>query len=290
MKYSIAVLILFLLSCSSRKTERTHVPIKNGEVNIAYDLKANGDTAIVFVHGWAINKEYWQSQEELLSTRFTTVAIDLGGHGQSGRNRNSWTVYDYATDVIAVLDALKLDKVILVGHSMSGDVVTAVTDSIPARVIGLIGIDNFKSIITSYSKEEQQGIAAFLNTVHTNYDSAITAFSYASLFPPKYPDSALMKRVVKDILKTDTTVSINTLNAIIQNELTAVERLTKVKIPVHVITSDYAPVNKPIMEKYCTAGFKEKIIKGTGHYPMIEQPAEFNRLLLETINDIATGK
>jgi hypothetical protein len=38
MKYSIAVLILFLLSCSSKK-ERAHVPVKNGEVNIAYDLK-----------------------------------------------------------------------------------------------------------------------------------------------------------------------------------------------------------------------------------------------------------
>jgi pimeloyl-ACP methyl ester carboxylesterase len=59
------------------------------------------------------------------------------------------------------MDALKLDKVILVGHSMSGDVVTAVTDSIPARVIGLIGIDNFKSIITSYSKEEQQALQLF---------------------------------------------------------------------------------------------------------------------------------
>ncbi|MEO6721272.1 MAG: alpha/beta hydrolase [Ferruginibacter sp.] len=290
MKYLIAALVIFLISCSSKKTARSHVPAKSGEVDIAYDLKGNGDTAIVFVHGWAINKEYWKSQEELLSHRFTTVAIDLGGHGQSGRNRNSWTVYDYANDVIAVLDALKLDKVILIGHSMSGDVVTAVTDSIPGRVIGLIGIDNFKSIITSYSKEEQESIDTFLNTIHTRYDSAITAYSYASLFPPKYTDSASMKRVVKDILNTDTTVSINTLKAIIQGELTAGERLSKIKIPVHVITSEYAPVNKAVMEKYCTAGFKEKIIKGTGHYPMIEQPGEFNRLLLETINDIAAGK
>jgi hypothetical protein len=90
-----------------------------------------------------------------------------------------------------------------------------------------------------------------------------------------------MKRVVKDILNTDTTVSIQTLNAIIQNELTAGERLSKVKIPVHVITSEYAPANKAVMEKYCTAGFKEKIIRGTGHYPMIEQPAEFNRYCLK---------
>ena len=44
------------------------------------------------------------------------------------------------------------------------------------------------------------------------------------------------------------------------------------------------------MEKYCKAGFKEKVIRGTGHYPMIEKPEEFNQLLTETFNEIAEGK
>src|SRR5215467_2931113 len=129
MKYFFIAGIVFLCSCtSSEKKVAEPVPVRSGDVNIAYDRKGTGDTMIIFVHGWAINKEYWRSQEDFFSKRFTTVALDLGGHGQSGKNRASWTVYDYANDVIALVNALKADKVILVGHSMSGDVIAAVAD------------------------------------------------------------------------------------------------------------------------------------------------------------------
>jgi len=291
MKYFFIGPIIFLCSCSSNEKKVTeHVPVKSGDVNIAYDLKGSGDTTILFVHGWAINKEYWQSQEYLFSKRFRTVALDLGGHGQSGKNRDSWTVYDYANDVIAVINALKANKVILVGHSMSGDVIAAVADSIPSKIVGLIGIDNFKDITTSRSKEEQDGINGFLKMLHSRYDSVVTAYCYTGLFPPKYPDSAIMKKLVSDVLQTDSVVAIKTIEAMMQSSLTEGDRLSKVSLPLHVITSDYAPVNRPVMEKYCKAGFKEKVIQGTGHYPMIEKPEEFNQLLAETVNEIAVGK
>jgi len=291
MKYFFIAGIVFFSSCASQEKKiAEHVPVKSSDVNIAYDLRGTGDTMIIFVHGWAINKEYWRSQEELFSERFTTVALDLGGHGQSGKNRDSWTVYDYANDVIAVINALKADKVILVGHSMSGDVIAAVADSIPSKIIGLVGIDNFKDIATTRSKEEQDGINSFLQILHTRYDSVVTVYCYSRLFPPKYPDSAIMKQLVKDVLRTDSVVSVKTIEAMMQSSLTEGERLSKVSLPVHVITSDYAPANKTVMEKYCKAGFKEKIIRGTGHYPMVEKPEEFNQLLTETINEIARGK
>src|SRR5678810_35702 len=89
----------FCACTSNEKKIAEHVPVKSGDVAIAYNLKGSGDTMIVFVHGWAISKEYWQSQQELFSKRYATVALDLGGHGQSGRNRDSWTVYDYANAV-----------------------------------------------------------------------------------------------------------------------------------------------------------------------------------------------
>ena len=291
MKYVFITTLIVLCACASNeKKVPEHVPVKSGDVNIAYDLRGTGDTMIIFVHGWAINKGYWRSQEDLFSKRFTTVALDLGGHGQSGKNRESWTVYDYANDVIAVINALKADKVILVGHSMSGDVIAAVADSIPSKIIGLVGVDNFKDIVTTRSKEEQDGIDGFLQVLRSRYDSVITAYCYSGLFPPKYPDSAIMKKVVKDVLQTDSVVSVKTIEAMMQTTLTEGDRLSKVNLPVHVITSDYAPVNKPVMEKYCKAGFKEKIIRGTGHYPMVEKPGEFNQLLTETFNEIAGGK
>jgi len=283
--------VIFFCSCTTKEKKITgHVPVKSGDVTIAYDLKGSGDTMVVFVHGWAISKQYWQSQQDFFSQRFTTVALDLGGHGQSGRNRNSWTVYDYANDVIAVINALKANKVILVGHSMSGDVIAAVADSIPSKIVGLVGIDNFKDITATRSKEEQDGISGFLQILHSRYDSVVTAYCYSGLFPPRYPDSAIMKKLVNDVLQTDSVVSIKTIEAMSQSSLTEGERLSKVSLPVHVITSDYAPVNKPVLEKYCKAGFKEKIIRGTGHYPMIEKPGEFNQLLTETFNEIAAGK
>ena len=288
MKYLIALLILFT-SCNSINKQHSHPAVKNGDVSINYTIKGEADTVIVFVHGWAINKTYWQSQQDLLSSRFTTVAIDLGGHGTSAHNRNSWTVYDYANDVIAVINTLKLDKVILVGHSMSGDVVTAVAESIPGKIIGLIGVDNFKGTIDAYSKEDLEQYNAFFAAMHANYDSAVTRFGYATLFPPRYTDSAIMKKVISDILATDTSISIKTMEAIMQSELTTKERLSKLTIPVHVTTSEYAPTNKTQMNAVCKAGFKEKIITGVGHYPMVEQPNEFNRLLMETINDISKG-
>jgi pimeloyl-ACP methyl ester carboxylesterase len=173
---------------------------------------------------------------------------------------------------------------------MSGDVIAAVADSIPSKIIGLVGIDNFKNISTTRSKEEQDGINGFLQILHSHYDSVIRAYCYSDLFPPKYPDSAVMRKLVKDVLQTDSTVSIKTIEAMMQSSLTEGDRLGKVSLPLHVITSDYAPVNKPVIEKYCKAGFKEKIIRGTGHYPMIEKPEEFNRLLTETFNEIAAGK
>ena len=286
MKYLIALLILFT-SCNSINKQHSHPAVKNGDVSINYTIKGEADTVIVFVHGWAINKTYWQSQQDLLSSRFTTVAIDLGGHGTSAHKRNSWTMYNYADDVIAVINTLKLDKVILVGHSMSGDVVTAVADSIPGKIIGLIGVDNFKGTIDAYSKEDLEQYNAFFAAMHANYNSAVTRFGYAMLFPPSYTDSAIMKKVISDILATDTSISIKTMEAIMQSELTTKERLSKLTIPVHVITSEYAPTNKTQMNAVCKAGFKEKIITGVGHYPMVEQPNEFNRLLMETINDIS---
>lgn len=76
----------------------------------------------------------------------------------------------------------------------------------------------------------------------------------------------------------------------ILSSLTERDRLSKVNLPVHVITSDYAPINKSVVEEYCRVGLKEKIIRGTGHYPMVEKPEELNQLLAETLNEIAAGK
>lgn len=263
--------------------------IKNNGVTIAYERSGSGDTALVFVHGWCISKEYWRSQQDYFSKRFTTVAIDLGGHGQSGTNRNSWTQYDFAEDVIAVINGLALKKVILVGHSMSGDVNLIVANRIPATIAGFVGVDNLKGVITSFSPEEQKGIGEFLTAIKNNFDTVATAYCYSSLFPPNYADSVSMKRVVTDVQQIDSTIAIKTLEGLIPATLEEDKLLSGLRVPLFLIVSDFGPVNDVSVRKYCKAGLYVKTINGVGHYPMIEQPDEFNHLLEESVNEMGSA-
>lgn len=62
--------------------------------------------------------------EEFADTR-QAVAVDLAGHGDSGADREAWTIPAFAEDVAAVVRHLGLEDVVLIGHSLGGPVVVA---------------------------------------------------------------------------------------------------------------------------------------------------------------------
>lgn len=88
-------------------------------VRIAYAAYGAGARAIVLIHGWSCDGSYWAAQVEALSRDFQIITLDLGGHGQSGTDRRSWTIESFGQDVAAVVEAAQLEEVVLVGHSMA---------------------------------------------------------------------------------------------------------------------------------------------------------------------------
>ncbi|MDX2046750.1 MAG: alpha/beta hydrolase [Chitinophagaceae bacterium] len=287
MKPRLIILSLIILSACASPADKKNVVVKNGELNIAYRSAGNSDTAIVFVHGWCINKEYWTAQEDYFSKRFNTVTLDLGGHGQSGKNRNNWTIDEYGNDVAAVINTLDLKKVILVGHSMGGDIILNVANKVPEKIIGFIGVDNFKSITTNFSPEEQKQVDTFFIMMKSGYKAIAEQYTRSSLFPANYADTVSVKRVINDIKNSDSSIAIQTLESLMQVFLKEGELLSQLKVPVHLISSDLEPMNEESVKKYCKAGLFVHSIKGVGHYPMIEKPEEFNKLMDEAIGQIA---
>lgn len=77
----------------------------------------------------------------LLTSDFRVVAMTRRGYGQSDVTRDGYTIADRVEDVRSFLDALKIQKVILVGHSVAGDELTAFALTYPERVKALVYLD-----------------------------------------------------------------------------------------------------------------------------------------------------
>jgi pimeloyl-ACP methyl ester carboxylesterase len=268
-----------VLASGACSTNREAPAVKNGDVQISYTSSGDGKVALVFVHGWAINKEYWNSQVDYFNKKYRVVTIDLAAHGKSGSNRSTWTADEYANDVIAVISALKLDKVVLIGHSMSGDINLIVAKMIPERIAGFIGIDNFKDITTAFNDDDRKNIDEFMAMMAKNYDSLAEVYTRQGLFPPNYSDTASVNRVMSDVRKLDHDISMKTLESIMQVSLQECNLLSSLNVPVELVQSDYTPTNRRAVGKCCKKGLKVYTVRGVGHYPMIEKADEFNKAL-----------
>ncbi|GEJ57793.1 alpha/beta fold hydrolase [Anaeromyxobacter diazotrophicus] len=101
-----------------------------------------GDPAVVFLHGLGSDLEVWRPQLDHLRASRRVVAYDQRGHGASGKPRDGvYTLEALAADLEAVRRALGLERFVLVGHSLSGAVVTTYLGAHPEVVVGAVYVD-----------------------------------------------------------------------------------------------------------------------------------------------------
>jgi pimeloyl-ACP methyl ester carboxylesterase len=111
--------------------------------SIAY--RAWGDPAdrtIVLVHGGAAHSRWWDHIGPLLANGWRVVAMDLSGHGDSGR-RGSYSLDTWAREVLAVVaDAGTAASSVVIGHSMGGLVTLRLATLAGSRIAGAVAIDS----------------------------------------------------------------------------------------------------------------------------------------------------
>ena len=111
-------------------------PIRLSLIDIAPD---HARQTMVFIHGFAGRAVQWKYQLYKFSTSNRVIAIDLRGHGHSDRPRSGYSMSQIQADLGAALDALGInEKVILLGHSFGGAVVTEFAVANPNRVSHLV--------------------------------------------------------------------------------------------------------------------------------------------------------
>jgi pimeloyl-ACP methyl ester carboxylesterase len=267
-------------ACSNNPSIQT---VESNGVQIAYNRYGTGDTTLLFVHGWCISKEYWQSQVDFFSPKYTVVTIDLPGFGQSGKINSSWSFKDYTENVKAVIGQLGLKNVIVIGHSMSGDILLELSNRYPQLLTGIVGIDNLHEPAVPLSEQSRADAEAFFSVFASRFDSLVTASMEQYLFQP-FTDTAIKQRVMRSIINADSLVAVQVLKSFTFFAADGQSRMQKLNHKLYLVNSDVMPVKIDSLNKYCAKGAAVAYVHNTGHYPMIEKPGEFNRALQEVIH------
>lgn len=285
----LTVITTLLISASMTQAQEPmtaqQITIREGKANINYYQQGQGDTTLLFLHGWCINATYWSNQLEHFSNNYSVYAIDLPGFKPSTAQRTQWTIEEYANDITAFIDTLKLDNVVIIGHSMSGEIMLQLALSNNPKIAGIVGIDNFKMIDVAFTPEQMEEISAFMPMLENDFKNTAPAYADMMLFHPTTP-TEVKERVKTDFANSDPTTAYNAFINQMQYASTDAQRLEELNYKLHLINSDALPTNEAGLKDHCKNSFQVETISATGHYPMIEKPNEFNTLLEKVLKEI----
>ncbi len=256
------------------KTDHVDSVISGDGIMIHYQVSGKGDKALVFVHCWCCDQTYWRNQIAEFSKKYKVVTLDLGGHGNSGTNRENWTMEAYGADVAAVVNKLNLDNIILIGHSMGGAVIIEAARLLPKKEKALVGVDIYLNLSRNF---EEEAIDDFMQAFEDDFKMQTKAY-ISRIFSPE-TDSLLVEDISEDISNASPAMGVESLRNALHYDYS---KLKDMQIAIRGINSDlYSTdfeVNKGIAYSY-----DAKIIVGSGHYPHLEKPEDFNRALHEII-------
>lgn len=146
-------------------------------IDLFYNDQGHGNV-VVLLHGFLENSNMWNDLTSHISKTNRVITVDLLGHGQTGCLGYIHTMELMAESVEAVLNHLRINQCVLIGHSMGGYVALAFTDLFPEKVIGLCLMN---STATPDSEERQINRDRAVVAVKQNY-RIFVSLSITNLF------------------------------------------------------------------------------------------------------------
>ena len=280
--YGILVFVVTLYVCGCQVPSSTQSfanTISADKVQIAYAVYGPAtEPTVVFVHGWCCDSRYWYKQIPYFSKKFRVITIDLAGHGNSGFDRRVYTTEAFGQDVAAVLRQLNVNKAILVGHSMGGEVILYAAKIAPKRVIGLVGVDTLEDMGVIYPDEAKNNIYA---PIAEDFVPEVQKF-VRSMFPSG-SDKALVDTIALDMSSAPQDVALSSMKEYFK--VNDPELIQGLSVPLKSVNADLWPTNVDGNKKLVPS-YEMELMKGHGHFIMLEAPDEFNALLEKMINRI----
>lgn len=242
--------------------------IRDG-VKLHYQEAGTGP-AIVFVHGWCCNLTHFAPQFEHFSEHHRVVSVDLRGHGESAKPTDDYSMPLFADDVAFVCRELGIDRVVAVGHSMGGSVVTAMAARHPDLVQAAVGVDS--SLIASEASQARL-MPRIEAMAGPDYQNAATAM-VDSMFLP-CDDPARRQTITNGMTSVPQHTMVSAMRANLAQTAETVGTITQ---PFLLISAGWVPIDLERLRKtFPNLSFAQTY--GSGHFSMLEVPEQVNAII-----------
>ncbi|MFA5224941.1 MAG: alpha/beta hydrolase [Candidatus Omnitrophota bacterium] len=281
----ISFLIVFIVAAGLTCLQANNkTAISKDGTKIVYSVFGKGEATLVFVHGWCGSRAVWYKQVPYFAKKYKVVVLDLAGHGASGRQRKEYTQEAYGEDVAAVVNAVGSNKVILIGHSMSGTIILEANRLIKNKVIGLIAVDTLENFEYMATPEDK---IKYIEPLKKDFVKNSGPFM-RDMFN-KNADPKLVELVVRNVARSNPEIAINTIEYYFDTPV--IPLLADVNVPLWCLSADlWQQYQHPEINSKYLKSYHLRIMRGVGHFLMVEAPDEFNKQLEDIINQIVKSK
>ncbi|MFC9241992.1 alpha/beta fold hydrolase [Streptomyces decoyicus] len=255
-------------------------PVFCREITVGYDDEGSGEP-LVLIHGHPFNRSMWRPQTEHFSRAgWRVIAPDLRGYGDSTVVPGKTPLAAFARDLIGLLDHLGVERCVLGGLSMGGQIVMECYRLFPERVRGLVFADTFATA------ETEDGRAARYDMAERLLREGMDGYAHEVLDKMVSPHTiASQPEVAAHILEMMTSTAPEGAAAALRGRAERpdyADLLTRVSVPALVVvgTEDaYTPVSdaRDIHERIPDS--RLAVIEQAAHMPNLERPNAFNAAL-----------
>ena len=236
---------------------------------VHYEVLGSGKP-ILFLHGWVGSWRYWIPAMQSVSTAYRAYAVDLWGFGESAKNKEYYSIEEQANLIHQFMDEMGIGKVALIGHGLG-----AAVSLLFAAKHGLV-VD--RAMVISPPILEENLPERFGSTIPTD------------LAERMLEQSPTAETIRTESGKIDQAAIDTSLKELVYIKMIDVSRL--VSTPSLVVNGNNDPViqalnqaDKSILPRM----FHHISFDKSGHFPMLDQPNKFNRLMKDFL-DLPSGQ
>ena len=223
---------------------------------------------IVFLHGWPDSWFTYSRVLSLLPPHVRALTVDQRGFGDSDRPESGYSIPDFAADILAFLDALKIDRVMVVGHSFGSFVARQVAIAQPGRVSRLVLIGTGFAITNPVMHDLQTSLRDLADPVPPEFAREFQASTAYRSLPPEF-----FERIVEESLKLPSRLWAEMIDRLVEYD--DLEDLPQITAPTLLIWGDRDALFSRNEQDRFVAKLPQtrvRVYEETGHCPNWEQP------------------